>query len=254
MLLARIGMLRTSIIYSKHDVDKFIEDSLRLAQTINDPNLIAQLNYTLAVAYAHRAETQKALGHAQLALGYWHKNRTMKNRVLLIMAEACRSIGLFERAAWYMQHVETIYDRSYEDALQAYARGALLVELEHPQEALQWLDVAQNQFAALDRRYMTGATCQTIALAQIQLEQFDDAHQNIRRALIIWEQIENQYQKAEAVYTLGYLHHARNELDKARSMYDFALGIAQNMTLSPMVSGLIARLQDDLDQLNHASQ
>lgn len=250
MLLARIGMLRTHIIYSKQDIEIFIHDSLCMAREINNRPLIARLHSTLAVAYAHQARTQQALGHGQVALAYWYDHPLERNRTLIMLAETCRIANLLARAVWYLEQVTPAYDDSYEDALEAYARGATLVELLRPAEALHWLEYARTHFAALERRYMTGATYQTIALAQIDLKQFEQARANLRQALIIWEQVDNQYQRAEAVYTLAYLYHTSQQPNEASDLYNFALEIAEKLVPSPMVDGLIVRIKDDLDRLN----
>lgn len=252
ILLARIGLLRSTTIFKMGDVEQFIADTLQMTQAISDLSLIARMHYSLAVAYTHRAETQKALGHTQIAYVCWHRlgNSFEKNRAILIAAEACRVAFRFDQAMRYQNAIQARFEQDYDEALYIYQRGALLLEMERFEEARAWLEQALERCLKLDRPYMVGAARHALGLVLTRLGLFDQSYQQLRRALVIWQKIENRYQQAELVYALGDWHFRQGQREQARALYLDALELSQSIVESPLLTGLRHRIQEDLEQLD----
>ena len=256
ILLARIGVLKSTTIFKMEDVEQFISDTLDIAQSIQDMSLTARIHYTLAVAYTNRAETAKALGHAQIAYVCWHRlgNTFEKNRSSLIAAEACRVALCFEQAIHFLNTVDGHFTQNFDEALYTYQRGVILLEMARFDDALYWLEQALDTCLKLDRPYMAGAAQHALGLVLIEMDAFDDAYRHLRRALVTWQKIENRYQQAELLYALGYWHSRQNEPNQAQHLYLDALGLSESIVASPLLTDLRQRIQDDLTELANQRQ
>ena len=256
ILLARIGLLKSTTIFKMEDIDEFVADTLELTHSVSDLSLTARTHYTLAVAYTHRAETRKALGHAQTAYAVWHclHNTFEKNRAALIAAEACRVVLQFKQAVHYLQAVQGDFEQNYDEALYMYQRGALLLEMAHYDDARHWLEMALENCLKLDRPYMAGAAHHALGLTLIELGCYNEAYRHLRRALVTWQKIENRYQQAELVYALGYWHYRQCELVQAQDLYGDALVLSQSIVASPLLTDLQKRIEEDLEQVANELQ
>lgn len=250
-LLARIGMLRTKTIYQTEDVNQFIQDTLEAARSVKSYPLLGKLYYTLAIAYAHQAETRKALGYGQMALACWYQanNTAEKERVALALAEICRVAMCFDQAARYLALVPANADNVYISAVQHYHQASVLLEKNQLQEALEHIERALRMFKTLDFPYMAGAAYHTLALVQTKLDEFDMARDNLRRAIITWQRIDNAYEQVNGIYALGFLEERAGNNDEARSLYKRALELLQELPKTPLVDELRNELEEHLNKV-----
>ena len=250
-LLARIGMLRTKTIFETMDVNQFIKHTLKAARSVKSYPLLGKLYYTLAIAYTHQAETRKALGYGQMALACWYQadNATEKERVALALAEISRVAMCFEQAARYLALVPANADNVYISAIYHYHQGSVLLEKNQLQEALPHIERALRMFKTLDFPYMTGAAYHSLALVQTKLDEFDMARENLRRAIIIWQRIDNAYEQVSGIYALGFLEERAGNSDEARSLYIRACELLDKLTQTLLVNELRKELEDHLSTL-----
>lgn len=251
-LLARIGMLRTKTVYGTRDIEEFIHETLDEARQIASYALLGKLHYTLAVAYAHQAETLKGLGHGQMALACWYQenNEVEKVRSLLALAEICRVAMCFPQASRYLALVPAEAESDYIVGINHYHKGSVLLEQNQLEAALPCLEFALRQFKQMDFPYMTGAAYHALALVQTKLRDFEIARENLRRAIIIWQQIDNAYEQANGVYALGFLEEHADRPDEAASLYRRALELTDRLAVTPALTSLREEIEQRLRELN----
>lgn len=251
LLLARIGMLRTKTIFESRDIDRFIDEALDAAQAIANYHLLGKLHYTLAVSYGHQGETEKGLGHGQVALACWYqeKNTVEIERTALALAEICRVAKCFAQAGRYFDLVHPGSEDIYITGISHYHRGSVLLETDQFAEAQNALEQALQHFIKLDFPYMTAATHHTLALVQTKRDTFDDARANLRRALILWQEVDNMFQQVNCVYALGFLERRASNPHEARRLYQRALQLAEGLPKTQTLLELVQELETELTEL-----
>jgi tetratricopeptide (TPR) repeat protein len=247
-LLARIGMLRAKTIFATSEIEGFINDTLQAARSIESYHLLGKLYYTLAVAYTHQAETRKALGYGQMALACWYKehNTAEKERTALALAETSRVAMCFEQARRYLALVPADAENDYLSGIYRYHQGSVLLEQNQIEDALPHVEYALRLFKKLDFPYMTGAAYHLLALVQTKLDDFDIARENLRRAIIIWQRINNVYEQVSGIYALGFLEERANRPAEARSLYIRARELMVKLPDTPLVSELRKEIEAHL--------
>lgn len=251
VLLASIGMLRTKTIYETYDIHTFIAETLDAAREVDNYHLLGQLHHTLAVAYGHQAETQKALGHGQIALACWYReaNQTEKERTILILAEVCRVAMRYGQAARFLDLIEPGTENAYMTGCMYYHRGSAMLETGQLDDARMELEQALELFRTLDFPYMTGAAHHVLGLIQTKLNDHASAHKNLRHALITWQKLDNSFQQVSCIYAIGFLEEYSGRIEEARSLYERALELSVDLPASPALTDLCAELNDRLSKL-----
>src|SRR5690606_57759 len=97
--------------------------------------------------------------------------------------------------------------------------------------------------------YYTGASHHTLGLTQTKLGQYAEARRNLRRALIIWQKMDNRVQQANAVYALGFLDERMGNRDSAGQLYKQALALCERIPDSPLLRDLRADITRQRENL-----
>lgn len=252
-LLARVGMLRAQAIFQTSDIRQFIKDTLKEAQDIVNYHVLGRLHFALALTYTHQGETVQALGHCQIALCCWQQlnNLTEVERCALLLAEACRVARLFSQAERFLQLVEPSTGDTYKRAIYCYQQGALMLEQNQLPEAQSWFNQALTLYQQLpDFPYFTAASHHALGLVETKLEIVDSARRNLRRALILWQDMDNRLQQVNAAYALGFLEERVGNKVIARQLYQKAYDASGSLPTSPMRDELRQELEKQLNNLS----
>ncbi len=248
-LLARIGMLRAQTIFQTSDIDLFISQTLDETRDMVNYRLLGRLHFVLALAYTHQGRTPQALGHGQIALCYWDQLHNMDEveRCALLLAETCRVAQCYSQAERYLQLVEPTTGDAYKLAIYHYQQGALLLEQNQLDDAKVRFQQAVTAYRHLnDFPYFTAASQHALGLVETKLQLYDSARRNLRRALILWQEMDNRFQQVNAVYALGFLEEKAGQFTKAQHLYQQALAVCATLPVSPMLDELRRELEEHL--------
>ena len=252
-LIARIGMLHGHSIFQMHDIEEFVTETISLARQVNDETLLALLHFKLAVAYTHRANTDRALGHGQTAYAYWLKlgYATEQDRALLVLGEACRVARLYDRSNYYLGWSLSRYTNSYQSAVAYYQEGAIALEQGDYEQARLVLEQARSRFETIsDFPYILGSTHHALGITYTRLELYEIAYGCLRAAMAVWLRLDNIYEQANALHAIGFLEQCRANFSTAREFYEDALDRLTILSPSPMTGELSKNIIDDLDKLS----
>ncbi len=251
-LIARIGMLRAKTVFETSDIDAFIAETLADAQQIADDYLLGKLHHTLAKAYTHQAETRRAFGHAQTALGFWYRlgNTKEQQDTVMALAEICWVAKRYEQADRLLRLISNHTADRYNAAIYTYQEGCILLERNELDQALRHFERGLLLFKDLDARYMIAASSHALALVQTLLKDFSSARINLHNALVLWQQSDVLFQQANAVFAWGFLEENAEEFAAARKMYTEALELARRLPPSRMVNELTSDIARKLENLS----
>ena len=186
-----------------------------------------------------------------MALACWYKlgNKEEKTRTLLELAEICRVAMCYEQAVRYLTLVNGEADNLYYSAIHQYRQGSVCFERNDLEEARAYFEMALKQVKILDFPHLIGAAHHALALVQTKQGDYDAARNNLRRALIIWQQTDVQYEQVNGVYALGFLEEKAGNYPMARQLYGEGLKLIENLPPSPMVDDLRAEITEHLKGL-----
>jgi tetratricopeptide (TPR) repeat protein len=250
-LMARIGMLNTSAVYRRRDINKFIAETLSLADRIQDQVLLGRLYYSLASAYTFQEDTQKALAYGQMAYVYWYMvgNYEEQDRTLLLLAEACRMARCYTQSGRYLRASTSRYVDVYQAACADYQMGCMELEKAQPEAAAQHFGQALIKFRQLNYPFRIAVAHHGLGLALSKAAKFAEARRHLNHAFTYWQQLDNPFEQANLTYGLGFLAKLEGHEAEAGQQYRAALRQLATVAASEAVTRLRADIEEQLAQL-----
>jgi tetratricopeptide (TPR) repeat protein len=252
MLLVYIGQIRMeTYAYTDQFTPERVAKIRALARRIDDPMLTAYLHQALAAAYAHRAESEQALGYGMTALGYW----MLRGRPLEI-ARAAHALSMAYSRALLLTQAEQTAEFAYRhvqrdehtqySAIISQQRGTIASQKADWREAVKWLEAARESYRALGWEQHEAMTERSLALSYIPQKLFGKATASLDRADAVWERIPNAYEQAAIASTRGYLEGQRGDIEAALADLRAALFLCAGIPEMKARSVLVQSIHDDI--------
>jgi tetratricopeptide (TPR) repeat protein len=256
-MLAYIGLIKVeSWDYSEDFVDdRLITQALSLAQRVGDRLLTELLYQALASAYAHRGQTEEAIGYSLTALGYSFQRRDFLHAAMtaLVLATAYRNKGMIPQAKQGLKFVHQMLERVDHPqvcALAAYEQGVLCYYQQEFALADEWMHKAYAAFQALHMKRHITMTVHMLGLIATETGAFELAETRLKQAFEEWQAHNNVYEQTSVRYDLGALAERRGERDLARQYMHEALGISAAITQTKARLAMVEMIEAFLKTLN----
>jgi tetratricopeptide (TPR) repeat protein len=256
LLAAYIGIIKLQSYRLDNSFKlELTSEALVLAQQVGDLNLQMRLFSALTFVFTRRHETRTAMGYGQTAYAYWHKtgNAIEMARTTLMLADACRLIENLVQADRFLEVATSLftqmeYNPSY--CLIAYETGVLYLYYHEHATAQQWLLLALREAEKTGHSYNLALSYHSLGIAELGLEQFDEAEDYLQKAHVLWDKLDHHYHHAHVYQALGYLEGQRGNIRLAQSYLTAALkkcALAPDMQARQILETLI---RDSISELN----
>jgi tetratricopeptide (TPR) repeat protein len=256
MLAAYIGIIKLQSLYLDPLFNSdFVKHTLELSKQVNDPVLQAHLDQAVSVAHRHRGDTVAALAYGQIAYVRWHKlkDTLQMARTAFMLADSFRIAQCDIQAKRFLDlsaslFAQTDYAPAY--CLIAYEEGVLYLKRKELDAAQQWLTIALDEANKLDHLHLAAMSRQSLAIAQIELENYVQAEKNLRQVLLLWEKLQDWFYQANAFQALGYLEMRRGNKTRAQEWLQEGLNICNRVPAMPfrqMIEQLINETISELE-------
>ncbi|NWG18626.1 MAG: hypothetical protein HXY41_18550 [Chloroflexi bacterium] len=210
-LAAYIGMVRLQTFYLNKNYDpELLNKVANLMTETQDALLIGMAQQTLATAYVFIEEWTLALEYSQAAFLYWLRvgETLYLAQTAFLIAVIYRKMRRFALAKQFFQlsrnaSANTGYVRH--NGLSAYEQGVLSLEQQDYAAARNWFQSAYGAFKNLEGPYDIAMSHHSLGLAETGLGLLESARENLIIGASYWEQLENDYELANAYQALAYL-------------------------------------------------
>jgi tetratricopeptide (TPR) repeat protein len=213
-------MMSQIFSYSDELALKTMQSALAFARRVNDPYYYNKLYQTLAYIHLEHREFDKALNQARLAYQYWHghPDKIEEGLTAFAIATAYRGQHNWKQAReWLHKSGDLLskvdYRRSY--GIVALGVACLDVSLREFESACQWSAIALKEFQSENMHYHAGLAYHNLGLSQAYDGQFDDAIDNLWRAINYWESVDNLFQQVHAEHSLAFAEARMGKTERA---------------------------------------
>jgi tetratricopeptide (TPR) repeat protein len=255
LLKAFIGLLRTETYERPEPLSPTaIEAARKATQKVGDDRLSAWFHQAVAAAYAHRGETQQAMGYGFTALGYCLREKNsleiVKTTLTLLVAAHFAYLPhyterLLRLANEHLPHTPSLQLRAlvtYEIGCNAHFHGRYAT-------AVEKLARASELFDRLKWARHSALAHHALGLAHIELQSFDEAQSHLEATAKYWERHDNPYEAANIQHALGYLEIQRGNRIAGLAILQQAKLLCQAIPQEHLRQQLEALIDDDLNTL-----
>jgi tetratricopeptide (TPR) repeat protein len=256
------GLLRLEWFDLKNSVSEdLVGNALTLSRQISDWSLRADLHDGLAYALTRLGATIEALGHAQLAYGLRIKTGEsgelgrgawLLSTVYLRIVSNLKLHHCLEKARYFIEIAQANLSRTkyaWQYALLAYQQGLIRIEMLDYTGAKQWFVEALKEAHYLPHPQYVVIAIHSLGLAQTELQEYEEARQNLISAYNMWADLRNTYEQASTLQALGYLEYRSGNTNAARQHLVTARSLAQKLPLVSQRKYLEKLIDDTLNEL-----
>jgi tetratricopeptide (TPR) repeat protein len=239
---------------------ELVQTALQFAQRISNIELRASLHDALAYAYMRILDMKTAFEHAQMA--YIHQLHvgasSAVGQALFTLAAVYRNTAwytgavhlgkrapqLLAQAREYMTHVK----RETLNTLLAYEEGLQYFQMQAYPLAVEWLQSALDEAIDSGRQHYIASSRHALGLAQTETKQYVEARRNLIAAAGVWNMMQNQFERANALHALGYLEILDKRRDLGLDYLNIAMTICEQLPHDAQVEYLRERIQQTIDE------
>ncbi len=214
----------------------------------------ATLN-TLGLIAHHNRQLDKAEQYLQDAVARWQNlsEPTELGRSLSNLAEVLRDKKQLNEALGCLQEANVVLAPTASELVKVRTQNSLGTIYYH----LQDYDLAETAFRTADsealRRsgdyYMRATLAQNLANALLMQGKLSEAETHIDRAIVLFQQIENELWLANSIEILAEIMEAQGEISTALKYYEDAIALLQTIPDAPKAKKLLQNFTARYQQL-----
>lgn len=206
----------------------YYQRALTLCREIGDRTIESMLLNDMAGNYALQGDYAQALHYLEqgLALKRELGHKSGVGILLGNIGAIYDQVGLYEKAERCYLEALTIARQTEQKNHEAFVLAYLTLlyhHLGHNNQAYDYAQTAGRLLPTLNRRWLVGIILTFTAHVLVGLEQLPSAESQYEQAIKIWDELQNQANKADAMGGLAMVWLAQNQPEKAQTIADWII-------------------------------
>jgi tetratricopeptide (TPR) repeat protein len=237
-------------------------NALAFSRKLNDPYYTNKLYQTLAYIHLEYQQFDQALNQARLAYQYWHghPDTIEEGLTAFAIATAYRGLRDWELAQQWSHTAGNLLTK----VKNPRASGVVALEISHLdvylqnyQSAYHWAEIALKAFQTEGTTFHIGLTYHQLGLVQAASGQFEEAIDNLWRAINLWESLSNPIQQVHTEQVLAFTEARMGKKERALMRLERNRALCRHIPSSSAIKHHLERIDllekaihEDTDLLN----
>jgi tetratricopeptide (TPR) repeat protein len=232
-----------------------MDNALAFSRTLNDPYYTNKLYQTLAYIHLETHQFDQALNQARLAYHYWHghPDTIEEGLTAFAIATAYRGLHNWELAQKWSHMAGSLLAKvknPRSSGVVALEISYLEIYLQHYDSAYRWAETALKAFQTEEMQYHTGLVYRQLGLVQAANGQFDEAIDNLWRAINLWESLSDSVQQVLTEQVLAFAEARMSKKERALMRLERNRALCRHISPPSIIKHHLKRV-DRLEEAIH---